>query len=131
MISRAMQTTGTYPYSLAPARHQSIYKEHVFDLSDVVTMIRGKHILHFGGELLMYRDNSTAWGNVNAGVCSTPGSTPGSGHSTACGAWLHAGCIGTGFEYADFLLGYINNWNARHESGVRSASEEPADVCSG
>ena len=39
-----------------------------FDPSDVVTMIRGKHILHFGGELLAYQNNSTAWGNVNAGT---------------------------------------------------------------
>ena len=45
----------------------AVYKEHVFDYSDVVTMIRGKHILHFGGELLAYRDNSTAWGNQIAG----------------------------------------------------------------
>ena len=32
-----------------------------------MTMIRGKHILHFGGELLVYQDNSTAWGNKTAG----------------------------------------------------------------
>ena len=36
-----------------------------FDPSDVVTMIRGKHVLHFGGELLFFRDNTTAWGNIN------------------------------------------------------------------
>src|SRR5258708_1314600 len=58
----AMQTTGTYPYSWLQPGSNSTYKEHIFDPSDVVTMIRGKHILHFGGELLMYRDDSTAWG---------------------------------------------------------------------
>src|SRR5260370_14874270 len=46
-------------YRLQPASN-AVYKEHVFDPSDVVTMIRGKHILHFGGELLIYLDNSTA-----------------------------------------------------------------------
>jgi hypothetical protein len=39
----------------------AVYKEHAFDPSDVVTMIVGKHILHFGGEFLIYQNNSTAW----------------------------------------------------------------------
>ncbi len=43
------------------ARAQS-FKEHVFDPSDVVTLITGKHILHFGGEVLIYRNDSLAWG---------------------------------------------------------------------
>ena len=30
-------------------------------------MIVGKHVLHFGGEFLIYQNNSTAWGNLNAG----------------------------------------------------------------
>ena len=41
------------------------YKEMAFDPSDVVTMIRGKHIFHFGGEFLFYRDDTTAWGNIS------------------------------------------------------------------
>ncbi len=53
-------------YGVQPAAN-AVYKEHAFDPSDVVTMIRGKHILHFGGELLIYQDNSTAWGNTNGG----------------------------------------------------------------
>ena len=48
-------------YELGP-QSNAVYKEGVFDPSDVVTMIRGKHILHFGGEFLIYRDDSTAWG---------------------------------------------------------------------
>ena len=32
----------------------AVYKEHAFDPSDVVTMIVGKHVLHFGGEFLIY-----------------------------------------------------------------------------
>ena len=38
-----------------------------------MTMIRGKHILHFGGELLAYQNNSTAWGNTNAGALAFSG----------------------------------------------------------
>ncbi len=115
-----METTGTYPYSWLTPSSNAVYKEHIFDYSDVVTMIRGKHILHFGGELLAYRDNSTAWGNQNAGtmqysgqytkqwttddaICNPDGKNqPG----------LACTVPGTGMEYADFLLGYINNWSA-------------------
>jgi len=35
-----------------------------------VTLIRGKHVLHFGGEYLIFEDNSTAWGNVNGATVS-------------------------------------------------------------
>ncbi len=80
----------------------AVYKEHVYDPSDVVTLIRGKHILHFGGEYLFFRDNSTAWGNTNGG---TMGYT---------GAYTQAtqGLSSTGLSFADFLLGQTQNWNA-------------------
>ncbi len=121
----AMQTTGTYPYSWLQPGTNAVYKEHVFDFSDVVTMIRGRHILHFGGELLMYRDDSTAWGNVNAGA------TQYSGHFTE--QWKVDPVTGlaspdptTGFEYADFLLGYMDSWNAgvSPEYGARLKSPQ-------
>ena len=120
-----MQTTGTYPYSWLQPGTNAVYKEHVFDFSDVVTMIRGRHILHFGGELLMYRDDSTAWGNVNAGA------TQYSGHFTE--QWKVDPVTGlaspdptTGFEYADFLLGYMDSWNAgvSPEYGARLKSPQ-------
>ncbi len=45
----------------------AIYAEDSLQPSDVVTLIKGKHILHFGGELLLdFRDNSTP------GATSTP-----------------------------------------------------------
>ena len=53
-------------YELQPASN-AVYKEFVFDPSDVVTLIRGRHVLHFGGEFLINRADSTAWGNLNAG----------------------------------------------------------------
>jgi len=127
----AMQTTGTYPYSWLQPGTNSVYKEHVFDPSDVVTMIRGKHILHFGGELLMYRDDSTAWGNINAGATQYSGqyTQEWTVDPAVCGANANGNaCVvpKTGFEYADFLLGYINSWNAgvSPEYGARLKSPQ-------
>ena len=125
------ETTGTYPYSWLTPGTNSIYKEHVFDPSDVVTMIKGKHILHFGGEVLIYRDNSTAWGNKNAGSMQYSGqyTKQYTTDPAVCGADANgAACTvpGTGFEYADFLLGYINNWSANisPEYGARLKSPQ-------
>ncbi|MHB1936291.1 MAG: outer membrane beta-barrel protein [Acidobacteriaceae bacterium] len=81
----------------------AVYKEFVFDPSDVVTMIRGKHVLHFGGEFLISRADSTAWGNINGGYMQFTGvytaSTQGDTNNS-------------GLPYADFLLGQVNGWNA-------------------
>lgn len=127
----AMQTTGTYPYSWLQPSSNAVYKEHVFDFSDVVTMIRGRHILHFGGELLMYRDDSTAWGNVNAGATQYSGAytKQWTVDPAVCGLSANGNACtvpGTGFEYADFLLGYINSWNAgvSPEYGARLKSPQ-------
>jgi hypothetical protein len=81
----------------------AVYKEFIFDPSDVVTLIRGRHVLHFGGEFLIERLDSTAWGNINAGTMGFNGDYTASTQGTA-GT--------TGVSYADFLLGYAHNWNA-------------------
>jgi len=81
----------------------AVYKEHVYDPSDVVTLIRGKHILHFGGEFLFYRDNSTAWGNINGGTMGYTGVYTASTQ----------GDSSTGLAYADFLLGQTRSWSAQ------------------
>jgi Carboxypeptidase regulatory-like domain/TonB dependent receptor len=78
------------------------FRQHVFDPSDVVTMIRGKQVLHFGGELLMYESNSTPWNNING---STVGFTGAYTESTV-------GDSSTGVAYADFLLGQTQSWSA-------------------
>jgi hypothetical protein len=117
--------SNTYPYAWVTPSSNAVYKEHVFDPSDVVTMIRGKHILHFGGEMLIYRDDSTAWGNENAGTLNFSGQytqqwalDPSTG--------VAAPVSGTGMEYADFLLGYVQNWNAgvTPEYGARLKSPQ-------
>ncbi|HWF48658.1 MAG TPA: hypothetical protein VG168_16740, partial [Bryobacteraceae bacterium] len=79
----------------------AIYVENGIDTSDVVTLIRGRHILKFGAELLDYQDNSTPWGNINAGTF------------LFSGAFTQAAPNGSGgLGYADFLLGEVASWNA-------------------
>lgn len=82
----------------------TIYAQNVFQPSDVITLIRGKHILHFGGELIMLEDNSTNWGNVDAGDFNF------SGQYTQ--ASLAAS--GSGAGWADFLLGDVQSWGANN-----------------
>ena len=82
----------------------TIYAQNVYQPSDVVTLIRGKHVLHFGGELIMLEDNSTAWGNVDAGDYSFSG--------VYTQASLAAS--GSGAGWADFLLGDVQSWGANN-----------------
>lgn len=121
----AINYTGTYPYAWLDPSSNSVYKEFTWDPSDVVTMIRGKHILRFGGELLTYQNNSTAWGNTNAGTFTFSGQyTQQWAVDPSTGV---AGPVaGTGMEYADFLLGYAYSWNAglSPEYGARLKSPQ-------
>ncbi|MGA8030485.1 MAG: TonB-dependent receptor, partial [Bryobacteraceae bacterium] len=79
----------------------AIYVENGFDTSDVVTLIRGRHILKFGGEILAYQDNSTPWGNINAGTF------------LFSGVFTQSAPSGSGgLGYADFLLGQVASWSA-------------------
>ena len=120
----AINFTGTYPYAWIDPSSNSVYKEFTWNPSDVVTMIRGKHILHFGGELLAYQNNSTAWGNTNAGATYYSGQYT---QQWAVGSnGVAAPVAGTGMEYADFLLGYVNQWTAgiSPEYGARLKSPQ-------
>jgi hypothetical protein len=85
----------------------AVYKEHNFDPSDVVTMIRGHHVLHFGGEYLIFEDNSTAWGNVNGTTTTFTGTY------TQCTYCVQTGAaVASGNAVADLLLGNIQSWSA-------------------
>src|SRR6266567_3836674 len=83
----------------------AVFIENTFIPADVVTMVRGRHILHFGGEFMFEQDNSTPWGNLN-------GATLG-----FSGQYTNAG-VG----YADFLLGDVQSWSAlsEPEHGMRA-----------
>ena len=106
----AIQFVTNYPYAWIEPSSNAVYKEHVFDPSDVVTMIRGKHVLHFGGEFAFYQDNSTAWGNTNAGTYQFSGQY--TENWTLNNKGVATADTGTGTDYADFLLGYAQNWSA-------------------
>jgi len=106
----AINLEGSYDYAWINPSSNSVYKEFTWDPSDVVTMIRGKHILHFGGELLAYQNNSTAWGNTNAGALNFSGQYTQQWALDSNG--IAAPVAGTGLEYADFLLGYARKWTA-------------------
>ncbi|HSY35577.1 MAG TPA: carboxypeptidase-like regulatory domain-containing protein [Acidobacteriaceae bacterium] len=114
----SVQFQRNYPYAWIQPATNAEYKEMVFDPSDVVTMIRGRHVLHFGGEFAFYRDDTTTWGNINAGTLQFDG--------VYTENWTLTGGVASpnsksGEEYADFLLGYAQNWNASvsPEYGVR------------
>ena len=94
----------------------AIYIENTFQPSDVVTLIRGKHILHFGGELLDYQANYTPWGNLQSGNFSFTGVYTQQNNTIGSG----------GSAYADFLLGDVNSWSATNqpESGMRMKSPQ-------
>jgi hypothetical protein len=80
------------------------YRENVLNESDVVTMIRGRHTLHLGGELDLFRADSTQWGNLNSATLGFTGVYTQEGNS---------GALATGGDpYADFLLGDAQNWSA-------------------
>ena len=83
----------------------AVYIENLYDPSDTVTLIRGRHILHFGVEVLMGQPNVTPWGNVQAGNFTF------TGNYTAQNG-VKAGTTGAGL--ADFLLGDVENWNANN-----------------
>jgi len=87
--------------SIGPGTN-AIYAEDSVQPSDVVTLIKGKHILHFGGELLDFRDNSTPWGNINAASLTFSGAFTRSGYNVTT----------SGLGYADFLLGAVATWSA-------------------
>ena len=81
------------------------YKENTFDISDQVTLIHGRHLLHFGGGALIFRADSTAWGNIKGAEVGFTG-------VYTAGSNTGALASGSGSSYADFLLGYVQNWNA-------------------
>src|SRR5579885_2112340 len=91
-------------YSLAPGVNAN-YKENLFDISDQVTLVRGRHILHFGGEMIIMRADSTAWGNINGATLGFTGVYTAASNSGPLAST-------TGSPYADFLLGYAKSWSA-------------------
>ena len=85
------------PSGLGPGT-EALFIQNTYAPSDTFTWIKGKHILHFGGELLMEEDNSTPWGAVNGATMTF------TGQYTTSNPLVQVG-------YADFLLGDVQSWN--------------------
>ena len=92
--------------SLVQPGTNAIYIENLYDPSDVVTLVKGRHVLHFGGEVLMGEGNTTPWGNLQSGNFTFTGN-----YTAQNGA--AAGTTGTGL--ADFLLGDVQSWSATNQ----------------
>ena len=84
----------------------AIYIEGLYDPSDVLTLIRGRHTLKFGVEVLMGEGNTTPWGNVTAGNFNFTGQYTQQNGASA----------GTGSGLADFILGDVENWSATNQA---------------
>ena len=120
-IAPALTVTGTCCSNIAPGTN-AIYNENSFDPSDVVTLIRGKHILKFGGEVLMYQDNATPWGNINSGSFTFSGVFTQRGPNDSTNG---AAPGQSGIGYADFLLGQVDKWNASNTPIVGFRQKSP------
>jgi len=111
-VADALPEVDFLSLSALSAPSNSVYKEMVFDPSDVFTLIHGRHVLHFGGEFLISRADSTAWGNQQPG-------------STYYGGYYSDSDINQqnadDAQYADFLLGYSADWWGKNspEFGAR------------
>ena len=81
----------------------AIQHQLMFNPSDVFTLIKGKHVLHFGGEFLAQQVNATNWGNIDSGDLSFTGA-----YTAAAQGQSNT----SGLSYADFLLGQQQSWGA-------------------
>ena len=107
----AVQFYQNYPYAwIQPNSGQFIYKENVFDPSDVVTLIKGRHVMHFGGEVGIYRNDNTPYNDINAGLFGFQGNY--TANYTLSSSGVAQRDYSTGADYGDYLLGYVNNWSA-------------------
>lgn len=94
----------------------AILGQNSFIPSDVMTVIRGRHIIKFGGEFQALQDNTNPWGNFHSATFGFGSvftqSAPFSGKS--------------GLGYADFLTGSVNTWAASNlpVTGVRAKSPQ-------
>jgi hypothetical protein len=73
-------------------------------------MIRGRHVIHFGGEYIIFQDNSTIYGNINGATLGFTGTYT---QCTYCQTSAGGGLASTGNAWADIFAGQIQNWSAQ------------------
>ncbi len=69
----------------------AVLGEGIYNVGDVLTLIRGKHTIKVGGEFDKYYQNYTSWGDTTSGHFEFNGGV-------------------TGIPYADFLAGDVYGW---------------------
>ncbi len=79
----------------------AVLGEGVYNVSDVLTLIRGRHTIKVGGEYDRDYQNYTSWGDITSGNFEFNGGV-------------------TGIPYADFLAGDVYGWYV-YESDATSA----------
>lgn len=82
--------------------------EDMYNLSDVLTLIRGKHTIKLGGELDRQFQHDTTWGDSSSGDFTFTGVGTNSGTSPDP---RNGGARSSGIPFADFLLGNVGTWN--------------------
>ena len=82
----------------------AVLGEGIYNVSDILTLIRGKHTIKVGGEFDKVYQNYTNWGDITSGNFEFNGSV-------------------TGIPYADFLAGDVYGWYV-YESDPTSAHME-------
>ncbi len=102
---------------LAPGIN-AIYIENLYDPSDVLTFVKGRHVLHFGVEVLMGQGNTTPWGNIDAGQFTFTGQY--TAQNSGSGAVAN-----TGSGLADFLLGDVQHWQATNQAKSYARLKSP------
>jgi len=120
-----VQFYANYPYAwIEPGTGQFIFKENVFDPSDVVTLIKGRHVLHFGGEVGVYRNDNTPYAAINPGTLGFQGQyTSQWTVNPTTGVAIQN--TSTGADYADFLLGDASSWSAEVGSEYGARLKDP------
>jgi hypothetical protein len=110
---------GPSPVNVLSPATDAVYIENSFDPSDMVTLVKGRHVLHFGIEVLMAEGNTTAWGANSAGNYGFTGQ-----YTQGVTAGALDGTTGAGF--ADFLLGNVAQWGASNQglTGMRLKSPQ-------
>jgi hypothetical protein len=91
--------------------------EDMYNTSDVLTLIRGKHTIKLGGELDRQFQHDTTWGDSSSGDFTFTGVGTNSGTTidprtpATCGSSHNQPCTSSGVPFADFLLGDVGTWN--------------------
>lgn len=108
-----LPSVGGTPYAGFGPGVNTVTDQDAYEPADVVTLIRGKNILHFGGAFPFYQINETAWGNINSGTLEFYGSYTQDWTLNSSGI-ASPNTSGSGNGYADFLLGYAGSWGASY-----------------